>query len=112
MKKYTGIVGSELSGYSPVEDWTPQGGTSPIVRDITTIFRLNAPAKWVAWLKRGTPFEVQIDETGKTYKARVTALNGRIDAVSQSIELEAMIDQKASDLLAGMSGVANFPQPR
>ena len=45
MKKYTGIVGSELSGYSPVEDWTPQGGTSPIVRDITTIFRLNAPAK-------------------------------------------------------------------
>ena len=83
-----------------------------IVSDGPLKIRLNAPAKWVAWLKRGTPFEVQIDETGKTYKARVTALNGRIDAVSQSIELEAMIDQKAPDLLAGMSGVANFPQPR
>lgn len=83
-----------------------------IVSDGPLKLRLNAPAKWVAWLKRGTPFEVQIDETGKVYKARVTALNGRIDAVSQSIELEAAIDQKAPDLLAGMSGVANFPQAR
>ncbi len=83
-----------------------------IVSDGPLKVRLNAPAKWVAWLKRGTAFEVQIDETGKTYKARVTALNGRIDAVSQSIELEAMIDQKAPDLLAGMSGVANFVQPK
>lgn len=83
-----------------------------IVSDGPLKIRLNAPAKWVAWLKRGTAFEVQIDETGKTYKARVTALNGRIDAVSQSIELEAMIDQKAPDLLAGMSGVATFVQPK
>lgn len=74
--------------------------------------RLNAPAKWVGWLKRGTPFEVRIDETGKTYKARVTALNGRVDAVSQSIEIEAALDQAAPDLLAGMSGVASFPQAK
>lgn len=83
-----------------------------IVSDGPLKLRLNAPAKWVAWLKRGTAFEVLIDETGKTYKARVTALNGRIDAVSQSIELEAMIDQKAPDLLAGMSGVASFAQAK
>jgi hypothetical protein len=42
----------------------------------------------------------------------VTALNGRIDAVSQSIELEASIDEKSPDLLPGMSGVAHFSVPR
>jgi RND family efflux transporter MFP subunit len=83
-----------------------------IVSDGALKLRLNVPAKWVTWLKNGTPFEVRIDETGKTYKARVTALNGRIDAVSQSIELEASIDEKSPDLLPGMSGVAHFSVPR
>lgn len=83
-----------------------------IVSDGPLKLRLNVPAKWVTWLKRGSPFDVVIDETGRTYKARVTALNGRIDAVSQSIEIEGMVDQKAPDLLAGMSGVANFPQAK
>lgn len=79
-----------------------------VVSDGPLKLRLNAPAKWVTWLKRGTPFEVHIDETGKSYKARVVALNGRIDAVSQSIELEGEFTQKAPELLAGMSGVATF----
>ena len=82
-----------------------------IVSDGPLKVRLNAPANWVAWLRRSTPFEIQIDETGKAYKARVTALNGRIDAVSQTIELEAMVDQKAPELLAGMSGTARFAVP-
>ncbi len=74
--------------------------------------RLNAPAKWVSWLKPGTGFNVAIDETGRNYKARVTAVNARIDAVSQSIEMEAMIDGAAPDLLPGMSGVARFAPPQ
>lgn len=83
-----------------------------VVSDGALKLRLNAPAKWVTWLKAGTPFEVKIDETGKTYKARVTALNGRIDAVSQSIEFEAAISEKAPDLLPGMSGMARFSPPQ
>ena len=83
-----------------------------IVSDGALKLRLNAPAKWVAWLKNGTRFEVKIDETGKTYPAKVTAVNARIDAVSQSIELEATIDGRAPDLLPGMSGVARFSPPK
>ena len=83
-----------------------------VVSDGALKLRLNAPAKWVTWLKAGTPFEVRVDETGKTYKAKVTALNGRIDAVSQSIEFEAAISEKAPDLLPGMSGMARFSPPR
>lgn len=72
--------------------------------------RLNAPSKWLAWLKTGTRFEIAIDETGKTYPATVIAINGRVDAVSQSIEIEGQIGGTFAELLAGMSGSARFAQ--
>lgn len=83
-----------------------------IISDGPLKLRLNAPAAWVRWLKIGLRFEVAIDETGKRYEARVSAVNGRIDAVSQSIELEATIASQAPELLAGMSGTAHFSQPK
>lgn len=74
--------------------------------------RLNAPSRWLQWLKVGTPFEVVIDETGKSYPANVSAINGRVDAVSQSIELEAQVRGAFPELLAGMSGNARFVTPK
>ncbi len=73
--------------------------------------RINVPAKWVNWLHIGTAFEVTIDETGKTYQAKVSARNARVDAVSQTIEIEATIADKAPELLSGMSGTAHFSPP-
>jgi multidrug efflux pump subunit AcrA (membrane-fusion protein) len=63
-------------------------------------------------MRPGTPFEVAIDENGKSYKARVTAVNARVDAASQSIEVEGAIDNNAGELLAGMSGSARFKPPQ
>lgn len=74
--------------------------------------RLNAPSNWLSWLKPGATFQVRIDETGRTYPATVTALNGRVDAVSQSIEIEGSVRGGYTELLAGMSGNAVFPQAR
>lgn len=74
--------------------------------------RVNVPGKWVSWIKKGTPFEVLIDETGRKYPATVSAINARIDAVSQTIELEAVISRQAPELLPGMSGVASFSVPK
>ena len=74
--------------------------------------RMNVPSKWLAWLKAGTPFEVTVDETGRKYAGRVTAINARVDAASQSIEVEGSIDNRSGDLLAGMSGSARFTPPR
>jgi len=70
--------------------------------------RLNVPSKLLRTLKVGTPFDVDIDETGQTYTAKVTAINARVDAVAQSVELEARIDGKPANLLAGMTGIARF----
>jgi membrane fusion protein, multidrug efflux system len=72
--------------------------------------RLNAPSKWLTWLRPGTKFMVHIDETGRSYPASVTAVNGRVDAVSQSIEIEGQVNGSYAELLAGMSGSAKFSQ--
>ena len=48
------------------------------------------------------------NETGRTYPATVALINARVDAVAQTIELEARMVNAEPDLLAGMSGVARF----
>lgn len=70
--------------------------------------RLNVPSRWLRQVREGTPFEVTVNETGGTYAAKVTAVNARVDAVAQTIELEARMDGTPAELLAGMSGVARF----
>lgn len=62
------------------------------------------PSKWLAWLAPGTKFDVAIDETGKTYPAKVQRIGARVDPVSQSVKISAAIDWKFSELIAGMSG--------
>jgi RND family efflux transporter MFP subunit len=79
-----------------------------IISDGPLKLRLNVPSAWLRWLKPNAAFQVHIDETGGSYTARITAINGRVDAVSQSVELEAVIAGGARDLLPGMSGSAHF----
>ncbi|MDV7212110.1 efflux RND transporter periplasmic adaptor subunit [Azotobacter beijerinckii] len=81
-----------------------------IVSNETPKVRLNAPASWSAWLKPGTPLTVHIDETGQQYPATVSSINARIDAVSQTLELEATFTNDTTGLLPGMSGTARFDQ--
>lgn len=73
--------------------------------------RLNAPSRWLAWLRRGSRFDIRIDETGKSYPAVVFAINSRVDAVSQTIEVEGKVSEDHAELLAGMSGNARFAAP-
>lgn len=81
-----------------------------IVSDAAPKLRLNVPSRWLAWLTRGRVFSVTIDETFRTYKARVTAINARVDAASQSVELEATVLNPGPNLLPGMSGTATFDE--
>jgi len=79
-----------------------------IVSDGPPKLRLNVPSKWLAWLKIGRVFTVTIDENYHTYQAEVTAINARVDAASQSVELEAAVKNPGPELLPGMSGTALF----
>lgn len=70
--------------------------------------KLNAPSKLIGRLKVGTKFNVLIDETGKQYVATVSAVNSRVDPISQTVEIEARMVKSYSELLSGMSGVTDF----
>lgn len=70
--------------------------------------RMNVPSRMLSSLQPGTPVQVSIAETGKTYAAKVSAINSRVDAVAQTVELEATLDAAHPELVTGMSGVAQF----
>jgi RND family efflux transporter MFP subunit len=72
--------------------------------------RLNAPSAWLGWLKPGALLQAKVDETGATYQLVVRRLSGRVDAVSQTIEVEADFEGDTSRVLPGMSGRA-WPAP-
>lgn len=66
------------------------------------------PSKWLAGLKVGAPFAVQVDELGRSFAARIQRLGARIDPVSQSVEVVGTINGTPGALLPGMSGWAVF----
>ncbi len=71
-------------------------------------FQLHVPSRLLSHIKAGSRFAVTIDETGSRYPAVVKVINGRVDPVSQTVELTATIDGHYPELLAGMSGSADF----
>lgn len=70
--------------------------------------KMNLPSIMLASTKVGSKFNISIDETGQIYQAIVSAINSRVDPVSQTVEIEARMLKSYKELLAGMSGVASF----
>lgn len=70
------------------------------------------PSKWLVWLKPQQTFQVEIDETGKRYPAKVQRIGARVDPVSQSVKLSAVVDGRFGELVAGMSGRVVMAPPR
>jgi RND family efflux transporter MFP subunit len=62
------------------------------------------PSRWLTWLKPGHRFSVLIEDTGKTYPAKLLRIAARADPVSQSVKTMAMIDGRYPELVTGMSG--------
>jgi RND family efflux transporter MFP subunit len=82
-----------------------------VIQDETLEAEMIVPSRWLAWLKPGQVFRVLIDETGKRYPAEVTHIGGRVDPVSQSVKIYGRIQDRAPELLAGMSGIAELAPP-
>lgn len=69
------------------------------------------PSRWLSWLRVGGTFQVQIDETRKTYPAKFIRIGARVDPVSQSVKVAAAIDGQFKELIAGMSGRVQITPP-
>ena len=63
------------------------------------------------WLTEGYKFEIKLDETGKSYPAKITRVNGKIDPISQTIKVAAVIDGEFKEISPGMSGVLIISPP-
>jgi membrane fusion protein, multidrug efflux system len=70
-----------------------------------------APSRWSPWLTQGSKFQIEIDETGKAYPARVTRVAARIDPVSQTFKVAAVINGNFPELSSGMSGTLIIQPP-
>jgi RND family efflux transporter MFP subunit len=70
------------------------------------------PSRWLVWLRIGTAFTIAVDETGATITAQVVRRGATIDPVSQTVTVYGRIVGPASNLAAGMSGLAHFPTAR
>lgn len=87
---------------------TPGQPLLELVNDGPLRLKLNAPSKLLSRLKQGSTFTIQIDETGGKYAATVSAINSRVDSVSQTVEVEGRLTRAYRELLSGMSGVADL----
>src|ERR1700722_18043450 len=63
---------------------TPGRPVIEVLDDRALEVELTAPSRSLAWLKPGTPFQLKLDENGKTYPGKVVRLGGRVDPASQS----------------------------
>ena len=71
-----------------------------------------APSSWLRWLREGYALRVTIDETRRSYPARLTRIGARVDPVSQSVKVAAAIDGRFPELMPGMSGRVLVTPPR
>jgi membrane fusion protein, multidrug efflux system len=69
------------------------------------------PSLWLSWLKTGAAFDIAVTETNRAYHAELTRISGKVDAVSQSINVYGRIIDPTDDLLPGMSGRALLSPP-
>jgi membrane fusion protein, multidrug efflux system len=73
---------------------------------------LIVPSRWLTWLQPGATFAFVIDETGNTIRGRVTRFGASVDPVSRTIRVTSVVTEHAGLVLPGMSGTANFDDPR
>jgi membrane fusion protein (multidrug efflux system) len=73
--------------------------------------RMNVPSNWLAWLKPGATLNGIVDETGGAATLKVTRIAGRVDAVSQTVEIETELVSATGQVLPGMSGQVRSPTP-
>lgn len=79
-----------------------------LIQDSDLEIEMMVPSSWLSWLDEGTAFPITIDETGKTYDAAISNIGGRVDPVTQTVKIYAALDGQKTELLAGMTGTAQF----
>ncbi|WP_110685882.1 efflux RND transporter periplasmic adaptor subunit [Salinicola aestuarinus] len=92
----------------PFQTLGPGTALVDLIGDGALKLRLSAPSELLPRLATGQALSVRVNETGKRYPATLSAISARIDAVAQTVELEATLDSPHAELMAGMTGRASL----
>ncbi len=90
------------------ENVFPNDQLVSILDDTSLEIELILSSRSLAWLKKGTRFQFVVDETVRTYLAKVQEVGASVDPVSQTIRVTGIFRGAHKDVLAGMSGTATF----
>ncbi|MBV1706404.1 MAG: efflux RND transporter periplasmic adaptor subunit [Hyphomicrobiales bacterium] len=66
------------------------------------------PAKWLTFLKDGTPFKISPAATGGSYDATVSRISAVVDPVSQTVKVFGALTGDTGPIRPGMSVAATF----
>lgn len=111
------IVDVQARAHESVEAGKP---LASLLDDETLRVVVLAPSNWAGWLRPGLPLTFKVDETGESFDAAVTRVDGRIDPGGQIVAVFAEPqgrggndgrERAAVPLIAGMTGAATFVAP-
>lgn len=83
-----------------------------IIDDAVLTLEVLVPSRWLSWFTPGHLFEVQIEDTAKTYPVRLLRTAARVEPVSQTVRAVAEVDGHFPELLPGMSGTVVLRTPQ
>ncbi|BAK73637.1 MAG: efflux RND transporter periplasmic adaptor subunit [Arcobacter sp.] len=101
------IASKKVSKYQSIK---PQDELLEIVGLDNLEAKVVVPSSWLVWLKRGTQFDLNIDETKTSVKAQIVQIDSIVDPTSQSITVRAKLLKPFENIIPGMSATANFYQ--
>ena len=90
------------------EHVTPGQPLIEILDDTAMRLEILTPAELAVGLGVGKTLSVTIDETGRSYRARIRAMGAKVDPASQTLQVYADVENHDAALLAGMSGTVRF----
>ena len=90
---------------------SPNQPLMQIIDDSALELHVIVPSKWLVWLDKGEIFQFAVDETATSHTARVSRVGASVDAVSQTIKVIGVFDERPDRVLSGMSGQAIFTVP-
>lgn len=99
------VVGVMVNEY---ENVFPNDKLVSVLDDTSLEIELVVPSSALAWLRRKAPFTFLVDETQHGYPATIKEIGANVDPASQTIKIVGAFERLPSEILAGMSGTAQF----
>lgn len=66
------------------------------------------PSDWLSWLQIGQTFKLVVNDTNKSYTAKIIHILKHVNSISQTVKIIGKITEPHIELLPGMSGKSTF----